>query len=103
VEVWIPAEATTAVDGKPLARGLRLSPNPVRSGGRVLLTLPAGGGSFARVFDTAGRERARVSLSRNGDELTGEWWVRDRDGHPLEPRVPVRGERPCRARRLLGP
>jgi hypothetical protein len=105
VEVWIPANATTAVDGKPLARGLRLSPNPVRSGGRVQLTLPAGGGDFARVFDTAGRERARVNLSRNGDELTGEWWVRDRGGHPLEPGVYlVRGERGPVARVvLLGP
>jgi len=105
VEVWIPGDVTTAVDGMPIARGLRLAPNPARAGGSVRLTLPAGGGSFARVFDTAGRERARVALSRNGDELTGEWWARDRDGHALAPGVYlVRGERGPAARVvLLGP
>ena len=105
VQVRIPAESTTGVGTPPLADVIRVAPNPARNGDDVRLILPANAGSLARVFDTAGREVARVSLVAAGAQRTGVWHVRDARGRRPAPGVYlVRGERGAAERMvLLGP
>ncbi|MEO5616871.1 MAG: S8 family serine peptidase [Candidatus Eisenbacteria bacterium] len=81
VEVQIPAPVTS-VDIPTPEPGLRMAPNPVRSGSTVMWSGRALLDSDLVVFDLAGRE---VSRARAQAGSARSWPARGRDGRPLPP------------------
>jgi hypothetical protein len=85
IEVRIPALATTGVDGPGLGSGLRVWPNPARSGRMLRVELPREAAGEARIFDITGSEVARVRLSLTATGWQADWQARGADGRALPP------------------
>jgi len=84
IQVRIPA-ATSGVDGAGLESGLRVWPNPARSGRLLRFSLPPAAGREARVFDITGSEVARVRLTSTATGWQADWQARGADGRALAP------------------
>jgi hypothetical protein len=84
IQVRIPT-ATSGVDGAGLGSGLRVRPNPARSGRLLRFVLPPEAGSEVRVFDVAGSEVARVRLTLSATGWQADWQARGADGNALPP------------------
>ena len=84
IQVRIPS-ATSGVDGAGPGSGLRVQPNPARSGHLLRFTLPPAAGGEARVFDITGSEVARVRLTLTATGWQADWQARGTDGRALPP------------------
>jgi hypothetical protein len=84
IQVRIPT-ATTGVDGAGLGSGLRVRPNPARSGRLLRFELPPAASGEARVFDITGSEVARVRLTKTATGWQADWQARGADGRVLPP------------------
>src|SRR5262249_47352935 len=100
IQLRIPP-ATSGVGGGEAVSGVRVRPDPARSGRRLLLSLPAEAGDEARVYDVSGREVARVALVRNANGWQAEWEARDTDGHAIPSGLYLVRGRSGRAARLV--
>jgi hypothetical protein len=101
IDVRIPP-ATSGVDGAGLGSGLRVRPNPARSGRLLRFVLPGSAGDEARVFDVTGSEVARVRLTLTATGWQADWQARGADGRALPPGLYfVRGRAGPQARLVL--
>jgi len=100
IEVTIPP-ATTGVNGAGLGSGLRVRPNPARSGRLLRFSLGPEAGDLARIYDTAGREVARVALTSTANGYQAEWQARGADGRALPPGLYLVRGRAGRALRMV--
>ena len=100
IQVQIPT-ATTGVDGAGLDSGLRVWPNPARSGRLLRFALPPAAGGEARVFDITGSEVARVRLTLTATGWQADWQARGADGRALAPGLYFVRGRACPASRVV--
>src|SRR5262249_9027250 len=75
----------TGLDAVGLGGGLRVRPNPARSGRLLRFFLGSQAGDEARVYDTTGREVARVALTSTANGYQAEWQARGAAGPALPP------------------
>jgi serine protease AprX len=84
IQVRIPT-ATSGVDGAGLGSGLRVRPNPARSGRLLRFVLPPEAAGEARVFDVTGSQVAHVRLTLTATGWQADWQARGADGSALAP------------------
>ena len=84
IQVRIPI-STSGVDGAGLGSGLRVRPNPARSGRLLRFELPPEAAGEARIFDITGSEVARVRLTLTATGWQADWQARGADGRALPP------------------